>query len=553
MINKYGHQILINNILSILTLILLIYFAVAFSSLYGGPGLIYNSDIISIPYFYVDLTQHGGSIFHWNYPPTMCFFPDVIVYFILAALSRHPKIAIILFVIFQYALFYFLSVAIGRATAKVKKDAYLVSISIFLVLLLFASGYLGQNIFYAFSFAGHFGAALMFLLGLLLIIKNFQHEKKWNYRFLFGIVFLTVFSDIIYLTQFIIPAILSLFLLSFFSEKDNLKIFKKHIKTISIAALISLVFYATSKFTLDLHISSFHTLKRYHPAALWNATKMIFYKLSVFYQSKNAIIVLLLFLYFIISIAFFAKLIIKKRKGIFISKKDQPFVFVLMMFFISIIIGYFSLIVSDNDLMSKDLSLRHFQTIVLFPVFIGLPIYLMRYTNLGNIISKYYATFILSILFCILIFHHKGESLMKIVNYYPPSVACIDRYAKEYHLKNGIAGYWDSKSISFLSKQHVNIVAVRKHKKSLIPQIWFDTIDDYSRGNFNFVIVNNTPHEYPNAKDITKVYGSPLYTLQCPDWHSDPGTIFVYKKGIINSLWNKEKLMGELQHHILSK
>lgn len=554
--NSASHRNFLNIVCTFIALILLIYFCLLHESVFSLL-FVYNSDIITLPYFYKDLFFHGGSITQWLFPATMCFFPDTFLYFILAFLSGNLKLAIVFFAIFQFVFYYLLIVEIGKRIINDHESVDLFRLSVFLSFVLYAGGYLGQDIFYAPTFYGHFGAALMFLLGLFLIIRSFSNQGKLNFVFLAIICFLTVYSDVLFITQFVITAIISLYVMSLLL-KEVKKNCKKNIFVIAISSFFSFLFYIFSKYIFHIHIFiDHHYLKRYRLSELISATKKIIYKLSQFYQS-NAIIVLLLFIYFFVTIAVLVKVVGNRFRNEEVLNEEAPFLFTIIMLFMSIIIGYLSLIFLDNNLMSSDPSLRHFQPFVLFPVFLGIPLYLVRYTNIGKLVAKYYVYLIVPLVFCTFLFAPKG-SITNLVKFYPPQAACIDQYAHRYHLKNGLAGYWDAKYLSFLSRQNVNIAAITKNNKTIIPYIWFDTIHDYLNKDFNFVLVKNNPNEFPNRKDVESAYGLPLYTLKCQTWaDNDSSTIYVYKNGkirfssdVLNRLLQTEnfkKFLLRLEH-----
>ena len=72
-----------------------------------------------------------------------------------------------------------------------------------------------------------------------------------------------------------------------------------------------------------------------------------------------------------------------------------------------------------------------------------------------------------------------------------------------------------------------------------------NTKHDYLNRDIDFLIVKNNPKEYPSAEDAVKAYGAPIAKFQCPAWNKftenmPDNTIYVYKRGVVNSKWGKE-------------
>lgn len=528
-----------NLIVTLIALILFIYLGLLYVTTHAIE-MIYQSDIISLPYLYQDLFYHGGNLSHWQFPPSFRLFPDVMVYFTLAFIVKNLKLAMLLFAAFQFLLYYGLIVGIGKKIVKSPSSIYIFSISAFLTFFLYAAGTLQQNIFYAPALSGHFGTALMFLAELILILNTFSSKNYLNYIFLSLICLLTVFSDLLFLTQFVVTALVSLVMIALLSDRQKLKAFRINMAVIAISSAIGYILFHSSKFFFNLHIVHSHPLiKRFHPSDLITATKSIYHSLFLFYEN-NALIILLLFVFFIVSFVFLTRLWIQRIKGKCVLDTEQPFVFTIIMLFMSILIGYFSLIFLDNDVL-VDPSLRHFQPFVLFPVFLGIPLYIANYSNLGEIILRHYKSLVLVMLACALLFAPSG-SLLRFFTYYPPKVACVDYYADSYHLKNGVGQYWDAKVNSFLSKKGITIAAIYPYKQEIVPSLWYTTVNDFLNKTFNFVMVDNTPTSSLTPQIVIKAYGPPLKILQCPNPTQDPVTLYLYKEGTINASWTRKSL-----------
>lgn len=550
-----------NLIYSLITFISLVYLTLSHFSTPSLQWLFFNSDTIYVPYLYWDLINNAGNLSLWKLAPVPYFFPDGLIYFILQTLTHNFKLSILLFAFTQLCLFYFLIVEIGKKATE-NHESCLYHLSILLSLLLLAGGYLQQETLnFALVSQEHFGTALMFLLGTLLILKTFS-SKQTNYLILlFFICAFTLFSDLLFITQFVVTAIATLSVMAILFDEKR-KIYLQNILVICISSAIAYYAFLRSKYLFHIHIKfpEEHLIKRFHISDLVIATKRIIFNLSVFYE-KNAIIVFLLVSFIILTFSFVFSLFFKKIRGVKFNCSNN-FAFVVIMLLMSVLTGYCSLIFLDNDLMAGSffdsnitlsnaenfyVGMRHYQPFILFPVFLGIPLLLTHYTNLAVVTARYYGFLILALLICGFAFTQKGQ-IADLINFYPEPIACLDRYAQKYHLENGAANYWEAKSYTMLSKQHLTIVAIDDHAKDrgkIEPEFWMNTKHDYLNRDIDFLIVKNNSMEYPKPQDAIKAYGKPIATFQCPPWNKftenmPDNTVYVYKRGVINSGWGKE-------------
>src|SRR6056297_3187992 len=513
---------IINILFTLGALSLLIYLALAYVATHA-LGLVYNSDIITVPYLYQDLFLHGGKLSQWYFATTMGFFPDALVFFIIAAVIGSAKLALSYFAVYQLLMYFLLIVYVGKSITKDRVGSgYILCISALLSLLLYDSGYLQQNIFYGVAISGHFGTMCMFLLGIALINNTMLYSGKTRIinQVLLGLLcFVTVFSDLIFLTQFVATAVASLIVIGTLSEKSKRKTHQINLTIVIASSVFSYIIFRLTKPLFNLHFETYkHFLKRYTPHDLFLATKALFQKLQVFYQ-HNAIIIILLCIFFAVSLVYGLSLLRNRVRGEFIKDEEKPYIFTICMLFTVIVTGYCSEIFLDNVIMSSDISLRSMQPFILLPVFLGIPLFLAARTNLGEYVQKYYRSIILAVIFCALVFIPM-KSIKPMLNYYPAQTQCLDYYAKEYNLKNGVAQYWNAKINSFLSKDDVNVAAIwpitHNQSTKLIPYLYFDTQASYIGKKFNFALVDQKNNASGiNTNVITENYGKPTKILSC--------------------------------------
>lgn len=525
------------SITSFVAFALLAYLVFAYYSLGNNLWIFFTSDTLYIPYLYQDIFKHGGQLTQWKFSPVPYFFPDFILFSIVAFLVNNLKLAIMLFGVAQLAILYLLVVGIGKLIFGEQK-AVLFRLSIFVALLLLAGGHLQQEtLIFALVSQEHFGGALMYLLGLFLILRNFKRENIWNEVLLGAVCFLTIFSDVVFVTQFFVPVIASLMLMVFLVEKNLQRVCKRMMGVVTISVLASYLIYRLRFFYLHMSINP-HLLSRTHYSEYKMVTLRILQNLTDFYQ-QNSVFLLLWVVFVLVTTVFLISRLVDYFKQRKLDKPNTLFVFAITLLWMSIWMGYLSLLLTDNDvLMPGNNGMRHYQPFLLFPVILGVPFYLAKYTNVSEILYKHYLLLAVAIVSCGFLFMPRG-SLSAILHYYPPAIACFDNDAKAYHLQNGVADYWDAKSYTFLSKQHINSVAIEiDHVTHDINSfLWMNTMHDYIDKDFTFLIVNGALKTPDHYAIVTKKFGMPLLKLQCPTL-SDPSVkddIYIYKKGVINA------------------
>jgi hypothetical protein len=107
------------------------------------------------------------------------------------------------------------------------------------------------------------------------------------------------------------------------------------------------------------------------------------------------------------------------------------------------------------------------------------------------------------------------SGLSEVVDYYPARVAQIDSLSRAYHLKNGIASYWDAKYITMFSRENLRLVTVYSDLKPwyhVMNQNWY-CFEDQSHETprrFTFLVQGDIRNDC-----IEKCLGSPIKTISC--------------------------------------
>lgn len=523
-----------HSVFGTLALLILTYLALTHYAVGDKPWIFYNSDNY-IPYLYQDLVLHGGHVSQWNFAAVTDFFPDIILFFGIAFIVHSLPVTMLLFGALQLILFYFLIMWIGSRLILDSKKRCLFSLSALSAIFLLSTGQFTHIEIFESALTSwlHFGTVLMYLLGFLLVVRSYQTKNIFNYILLFIICFFTTFSDLLHIVQFSLPAAVSLILLFLLGDNQNRNTTLCNFGVIFFATLLGFLFYKTNPFGIQF-IHENEVLKRIHPADLVAALSKLRDVLSAFFQS-NAIILFLDIIFMVVGTQYLYRLITKNNK----ETVEMNFAFIFLYF--TVWVGIFSLIFLDNDLMIPNyVGMRHYQPFILLPAFLGIPLYFARFTQLGELANKRYILLVVLMVVCAYLFG-QGKSLKRIINFYPPSIACIDHYAEQYHLENGLANYWEAKSYHRLSKKQLNIVAMTQEIK---PYKNISTTRDYENKQFTFVVIPNEhtlepsypaglSGRYLTEKQVIQLVGKPFKILTCPTPLMDgEEKIYIFNKPI---------------------
>ncbi len=491
----------------------------------------FNSDSLEIPYLYKDLFIKHGSFKDWNFSSVNYFFPDALIFFVMAFLVKNLNFAILLWNIILLFLSYVFIVAIGCLIGgKENKNLFRFSALIFL----FLAPYIGQEIFLPLG-SSHYGSTVVIHLINLYLILRLLNQSKFIYYLLLGLsCFLTNLSDLLFIVTFIGPVLMSLLVIAWFVDKPNRIILIKIFLTIAITGPLG--YFTNVHDLLHLHIGHQHVIVHFaHAWTIFRTNLIIFY-------NDHPIIILIDILYVIVVLTILLKLLFSKQylklNYYTLNELNSSTVFVLMSLCFCTILTVLAVLVFDRDLFAVGVhSLLHLEPAILFPVFLGLPILIIKYSNVGEAVNRVYLFLVVSLIICLCLFN-QNYSIKGFVNRYPPLTQCLDNYARTGRLisKNGVEVYWDARINTFLSKENVNIVATFD---LVHPTNWMSTKRDYLDKTFNFVILDE---EALAPIKITKTLGKPDLILICPV-DSGQRSIYIYKKGF--NLIKKVKRSGQ--------
>jgi hypothetical protein len=522
--------------------------------------------------FYKDLFSNY-SILGWKHPPATYFFPDMLIYVIVNFLVGNFHLAIMLYGVAQSLLFILSLNYLGYTVFGAKRNIHtLILLAGILFFLFLATGDcpafvpILQNCY-------HFGATLILVISLLVIAKilgcGADNRKAALYSaILFALSMLTLLSDAIYLVQFLIPALMGILLLFFFSmisAKHTLFTYVALIPSIPISTHLAQKILLFRDVQRHHHTTMDEILEKISRAVqeifLWQEHTWGSYKFLPFFWIVWIAFVLVSTSLLVLSVR---RAIIRRKREI----KDLKFIVAAVLFAFSIMTammfaftrqgewivwGAFALtsvallvfsakepviplhkganeakfillvsffIFSIVMTIVATLSIggsepRYFLPAIIIPLFFGWPFLFGGCKRVLSIIDNTYVMYALiagalslALFLGILPDFRNLASLSQLSDYYPEFVECLDKNTKARDIRNGMAQYWRAKNVTALSKNNLHVVQVVQVRYGggygLATEHLINNLNWYNT-DFEFVITDDLTVDQPRKIDEKKI------------------------------------------------
>ena len=530
-------------LLPLITLFVAIYFCLG--NYVMNWDLLFNSDHLSPAYIYQNLFLYHGDLKYWTFSSDPFFFPDMLVFLVIAFFVKNLSLATLLSDGVLLLFYYVLLISVGELISG-NNNKNIFKISGLLSLMLAGTYFSSQDLLMP-ILLNHFGTDIViYLLNIFLVIKilRTKNNNKIN-LFYFALLilscFLTSLSDPLFFVVFF-SVFLGLLTLSF------CKGLSKNLRSTSFITAIAIFIAGLFGFLSNIH-DWFHLNLSFDIQAealhhsLWDWVNNFLlnpqryttlHQVFAIFYSHNPIICLLLFAFLFGGTGVFfqcwlGRIFFVNENSESSAQKILIIISLTFCIYISIIAGLFL----DPGLLlgAQGLLLRHYQTMIILPIFLGLPVFLSQSHRIGAFVNQYFLPIVGLILGTMIIFAPvKAFSIFsETKNYYPPITACLDNYLDKGTLSNpnGITGYWDAHINDVLSRSphHLNLVAVTRDFE---PYDWISTTQDYKNKKFSFFVLKEGSFS-PVA--VQTVYGKPDKTLTCPNLNNYQ--IYVYDKPFI--------------------
>ena len=495
----------------------------------------YNSDALYIPSIYQDIAS-GQSLSGWSLQPAPSFFPDMPLYFFLNAVTGNFHVAIMLYGLCQSLLFigslFYLSHTVWGMRKSVQTFILLVGTALFFLL---ASRQLPECLSILQS-GHHFGATIMFVISLALIVDILKRETLEQrtfsrYFIVGGLATMTLISDMIYLVQFLIPVLMSLgvlFALHRVSRKTLLRLSGS-------LMLPVVIMHAVNELLLQYWKPSLppiqaNTVRKLTEIIIETLSKVA--KWSLFSRDFSSIFIVLWFAFVLGSIVLSLRIGIRLLKAGPGSTFGETGVFLVISCFL---FSLFTNIAAAAATMNSHP--RYFAPTLMLPLFFGWPFLIAGWQQVGRFFERKYAMWLpVGAMCCFSLVSFGGNvknlgTLARLSDYYPPFVRCLDKHAQNKQLRYGVSSYWRAKYITMLSKNNVQVVQAFQIADRLSIDHWINNLNWYNN-DLEFIVIDKRSRgrmRQISQTSLLQTFGPPAERFACKR-ASHVTRIFVYNR-----------------------
>lgn len=441
------------SILNLISVSLVLGFIVAWFSRLADDDidLFFNADSLYLPSVYKDLFIDGNTLKGWEFNPAPNFFPDMLLYFVLAALCGNSFIiASFVFSVIQMAVLLYVMSRIFKILLPEQSSHWHSLIFLLIGFFIMEYQFFTKEYYYSFyilSNAFHTGSFVMAMVCLWISLKYFAKPSAGLLVLLFVIGMLCVISDRLFLLFYTVPT----FSVSLF--------FVKHFKPRQIFVFIGVLLLSAFLGLLGLHLLSQGDYFRIDKPHKLMAFDDIEQSLTIFSEQIGG---------YLSEFGF---------KSITIYLSMAAFVAMIFLFFrvrknghwqLSYYIGFstvFSVLVISAPIINGNYTGYDVLRYNIYPFYL-MPLNLtvfLAYMVKNETYLRYGKSIGLGVYVCALIMACRAidtRLLYRYFHYYPDNVRLLDALSEKIDLKCGISGYWEAKPVTMFSKKGVRLYPV---------------------------------------------------------------------------------------------
>jgi len=499
---------------------------------YSNPNIyprIFHSDNLFFPSLYKDIFEDGFDWYGWSLPAAPNYFPDLLLYFIIAFFTKlftnnfiYSMVLhlVIKQIIILFGFIYLLEAIFINVSSEIKALIILTSAFILILLINNINGTL--LITYLTTLYSHSGAFINSLFSLNLILRLFKKEKMIYYFILFILCFLAILSDRIFFVYLIFPISFTLIIFYVFNY-IKIQVCAKIILNLIISSLMGIFIhkYITIYPLLQYHYFIF-SIERF------TKSLTIFLKDLIFLFHKRDLITFSLFLWNIITLLLIFIITIVYTKSI--SKLKQAFnvqkeiTLNFLSFTIYLMIMSPMVIISPiiMGIYRNMAEMRYFLAVTCFSLFAWsfLICFIFQFLKIKNKWRKTFVFFCILVLLFFFIKNWQKSRKISIFEYYPLLTQCLDAHTKEYKLSFGISNCRDAKLNTIFSKRGLRIYQVDDNLQPyhILNNIeWYNgkPSSRYPNPSYNFVICETAGAVTIKKEKVIAKFGTPAASFKC--------------------------------------
>lgn len=476
------------HLLVILSGILLIFLSFATVSVHDFELHFMNSDCMYLPSVYRDIFQSNNSIQGWSFNAAPNVFPDMVLYFLLMAMTDDFVASSILFSVIQYIIIAFL---VDRIFLRMHPTAQSTQRTIIQLILLIPHTFtvFTHDFLLHFQFlsnAYHLGALVNTLIAWYFLLRLQENNSKKSINKWIPLYFIYLFSaavsDKIFWILFLAPAFFqTVFLLFQKNSRNTIALGSAMLASFLLSAItLNNIRNTSPKIDSPYRNMSFDFIDE-----SWNHFIGQFIELFLQFNMKSLFLLLVAVSILIITFQAYRMIIryFKKEKS---NASQSQTIFL----FCSLTLGILAPIA--NGSYEGDDCIRYN-----FPAMIIAIIALSYF--IASKLSFHSPKIIIGLLLLlnaglIYAFVQKHNAFAEKWYIYPQETQEIDALAKKYPLKAGVALYWSAKKNHMFNRSNLKILPILDDRGMYVHannRNWY-LFEDNSQNiqTFNFAIIN---------------------------------------------------------------
>lgn len=453
----------------------------------GDVALLFHSDTDFLPALYRDLFEQGGKLSRWNLTPAPSFFPDWPLFFLANWLAGDFFHALPVFFVLQGLLLFALAATLLRRAASAHQAVAVAGWACVLVWSWAMHRMVPYSYFLLSAF--HCGVFLLLLLSLRLLDSRATGIGAAHWLLALTALLATL-SDRLYLLQFALPALATLWLM----ERRDGRPWKALCAAIVLGSLAGMLLYKAK--WLVGHPQSLPWRMSAAPAA--NLPGLL-YMLDESWRGSRA---------GTLGLAAYYALLTALLPGTLLGRgwriADPATARLAVFSWLSAAACLAAVLLSTNTF-----TVRYFIPAYTLPLlagpallYAGLPARRHRFLTLGLLAASAWLT--LTLLPPAL----RDIPLLR-PSYYPAEVACMDDVIARHGLRHGVSTYWDAKRVGMLS---LHRPAIAPHDPQLRRFHWI-TSESVFRDDYDFALVRHV--EGLDLATLIRLNGAPTARVDC--------------------------------------
>ncbi|MGI6456190.1 MAG: hypothetical protein ACOX5R_11305 [bacterium] len=450
-----------------------------------------------------DLFWDGYSILGWSFPPSPYFFPDFLLLAPLYLLSNDVSVSIVLYDLIFWSAIFILLIKIGGFLQVSPVQNFNGAICIFLLFFHFVAYFDRREIPAFFMLPSYHSGCLLFgLLLLYFFLRKMEGIAGYKEITIVGLLtVLMVFSDSLFLSQFLLPVVSVVLVLALF-RIVHWKQFMLWFFILLLAVQANSIFHRLLDDNFVYYISVTDKLRHFNAEAAHQTFQAFFLDMQNYLWSYSYIFYLMI-VTLIAGVTFITLNCIPTMR-IPIETVRRTILFLILFIYSSVTITIAA--ISISGLWNWFHNIRYVLNFLFLPFLLIFVLLLSLYHFIPRKFHPYYSSLILVISLVVVSLHLTTFSFKMPAQMYPKWIQELDRVAARHGLKYGYAEYWSAKDINVLSRTNLRANQI---ETGLFPRFWINNTEWYYTPEgeypyYQFVITENL-----DTRQLVNVFGTP--------------------------------------------